>query len=183
MKKIESILAQGRPTKICELLESAPAGLFIEVGVYKGGFLRFLAQHFPRRKLFGFDTFEGLPSPGKFDNVHKRGDFGDTSFEEVSQHLSSFPNVKLIKGFYPDSDILPAVPQVAFAFVDVDLYGSTYRSIVHLAPRMVSGGRIYCDDAFLPSCEGATLACCRFAVETGNPPRLVSKEHLLYFEF
>lgn len=45
------------------LAEQAPAAAcFAEVGVYKGGSLKQLAICFPERKIFGFDSFEGLPA-------------------------------------------------------------------------------------------------------------------------
>ncbi len=145
-------------------LSQAPPGIVVEVGVWKGGSLKWLSQHHPDRMFYGFDTFQGMPSPAEVDNFHKRGDFSDTSLEDVQRSLSDVNNVILAKGLFPESDITSDQP-IALVHCDVDLYESTIKTMRHLWPRVVSGGRIYCDDAFAPTCEGATLAVCEFAVE------------------
>src|SRR5262249_53272903 len=80
-------------------------------------------------------------------------------------------NVQLIKGYYPDSDTIRP-DGIALAHVDVDLYSSTLNSLRHLWPLITPGGRIYCDDAFVSTCEGATKALCKFCSEILIPHSL-----------
>ena len=68
-------------------IADAPAGIIVEVGVWKGGSLRFMAERHKGRRFYGFDTFEGLPEACAFDNFHRRGDFADTSLEEALRNL------------------------------------------------------------------------------------------------
>src|SRR5688572_6758315 len=88
------------------LAKQAPAGgHFAEVGVYKGGSLKHLALSFPGHPMLGFDTFEGLPQEQwTAAEVHKPGEFADTSFEAVSEFLKDCSHhVRLIKGIFPGS--------------------------------------------------------------------------------
>ncbi|MDB5384766.1 MAG: hypothetical protein JWM11_412 [Planctomycetaceae bacterium] len=173
---IEHSTADGRLQNMSRFISEAPAGLIIEVGVWKGGSLRYLAQTHPERTFFGFDTFEGMPQEGPLDNAHKKGDFGNTSFKDVQQALSDLPNVTLVKGYFPDSDVTGNQP-IAMVHCDVDLYESTLKTFRHLAGRMVPGARMYCDDAFQHTCEGATLALCQFAAETNRVPQFDLGSH------
>jgi len=52
-----------------------------EVGVYKGGTARLLAKTFERtgKTVHLFDTFSGMPPSDANKDLHKEGDFSDTS--------------------------------------------------------------------------------------------------------
>jgi len=168
--EIEHTTADHKLINMTRFLKAAPAGIVVEVGVWKGGSIGYLASIFPERQFFGFDTFEGMPESCSLDNHHKRGDFGDTSFEEVGRKLSGLSNVILVKGLFPASDVTAELP-IAMVHCDVDLYESTLAVLRHFHARMQPGGRIYCDDAFQATCEGATLALCQFAAETKKVPQ------------
>jgi O-methyltransferase len=171
--------SDGRLQNMHRFIELAPPGIIIEVGVWQGGSLRYLAERHSDRTFFGFDTFSGMPEVGPLDNFHNAGDFGDTSFEMVSGALADLPNVTLVRGLFPESDITGSQP-IAMVHVDVDIYRSTLDAFRHLAPRIVSGGRIYCDDAFQHTCEGATLALCQFATETHRVPQFDLGSHAAF---
>lgn len=157
------IAADVKMASMVRFLQNAPMGCIVEVGTYEGGSLVYLAEKFPSRQFYGYDTFTGIPTTCNLDNYHKAGDFR-TSFQFVQNNLARFSNIKLIEGVYPTSDSIKPSP-IALAHVDVDVYQSTYDSFNHLAPLMAKGGRIYCDDAFVGTCEGATLAVCRYCYE------------------
>lgn len=176
---IEHSTGDGRLHNMSRFIETAPPGVIIEVGVWKGGSLRFLAEQHPDRQFFGFDTFEGMPEVCDLDNHHKAGDFGNTSFEAVRDALMDLPNVTLVKGYFPDSDITGDQP-IAMVHCDVDLYESTLNTFRHLGPRIVPNGRMYCDDAFQSTCEGATLALCQFAAETKRIPQFDLGSHAAF---
>lgn len=161
------------------LVEQAPPGIVVEVGVYQGGSLARLAE--TGRCCIGFDTFEGLPE-GMFNrelDTHHPGDFNDTSLEAVLLALTPFRSVALIKGIFPHC--CKDLPQpCALAHLDCDLYESVIQSLHFLHHRMVPGGRIYLDDAFCPSTKGATMAMCEFAHYSGLVPIW---ENGAYFQF
>ena len=145
-----------------KFLERAPEGIVVEVGVYQGGSLYYLAKRFPQRSFLGYDTFAGLPIPSGFDNHHKQGDF-QADYLEVKENLA-LDNVKLYWEFFP-TQVHQDLSNIAMAHLDVDLYHSTLNGLRFLYPRLVKGGRIYCDDVYVATCEGATKAYLEFCRE------------------
>lgn len=122
----------------------APPGDFVEVGVYKGGSARGLAEiaQAGARRLFLFDTFRGIPHADPKIDRHKVGDFGDTSVELVRQAV---PTAIIREGLFPDTmddDVGP----IALAHVDCDQYASVKACCEVLGPRMVPGGLMVFDD-------------------------------------
>jgi hypothetical protein len=176
---IEHSTADYKLQNMRRFIEQAPAGIIVEIGVWKGGSLRYLAEHCPGRRFFGFDTFTGMPPTCRLDNFHRQGDFADTSYDRVRLTFEDLPHVRLISGRFPDSDVTGNL-SIAMAHVDVDIYESTLACFRYLAPRMAPGGRIYCDDAFQSTCEGATLALCQFAVELGRVPQFDLGSHAAF---
>lgn len=161
----KTILAQQKLNNLAACLKNlAPPGCYLEIGVYQGATLAYLAHMFPERKFYGYDTFEGMPEAGPLDNLHQKGDFGDTSLELVQKLLSPYRNITLVKGYYPDSDHIDPRP-IAQAHVDVDLYESTKAALEYLHPRMAPGSFLFCDDAFQRTTDGATIAFTEFAVK------------------
>lgn len=137
-------------------------GVVIEIGVYKGGTLYAMAQATTLgRKLFGYDTFTGLPSPSEADldcsKPHAEGDFSDVDMDEIQAHMPG--NVTLVKGLYP-----PAIPDdgpvrnVVFAHLDVDQYASTFEALGHLAFACVDDARVVVDDYNWHRTPGVALA-------------------------
>ena len=122
---------------------TAPQGNFVEVGVYKGGtafHLTNLAQE-QNRKIYLYDTFEGIPFSGELDH-HKVGDFDDADYETVKDAL---PYATVVKGIFPESAV--EMKDIAFVHLDCDQYQSVIDSIAYLKPKMVKGGIIWFDDA------------------------------------
>ncbi len=136
-------------------LRNAPSGPVVEVGVYQGGSMLRLASRHEDRLFWGFDTWEGIPETTPHDNYHKQGDFR-FCYEACQLNMAHLSNVVLIKGRFPES-ALP-LSGIVLAHVDVDTYTSTLETMEFLIPRMRSGGRIYCDDAYVGTCRGATKA-------------------------
>lgn len=121
----------------------APAGAIVEVGVYTGGtgwHLTQLAEQ-QNRKIYLYDTFEGIPYSGEKD-YHKVGDFSDVDYEGIKAAL---PYAQVIKGIFPES----AVPmeQIAFVHLDCDQYQSVMDSWNYLKDKLVPGAIIWFDDA------------------------------------
>lgn len=137
------------------LVENVP-GLIIEVGVYKGGSLRAIADVAGDRTIYGFDTFKGLPDCGIYD-FHPIGDFS-AGFKEVSDRFAG-TRVTLFEDIFPPTRILG---DIAFAHIDVDQYRSTLNSLKYVAELMPVGGVIVCDDYGHESCKGARRAVHEF---------------------
>ena len=137
-----------------------PPGDIIEVGVYKGGSLKYLAELFPDRRIFGYDTFEGLPEKyHEKDEYHKPGEFSDTDLLSVGKFINS-PNVRLQKGIFPECMGFTNCinKDYALAHIDTDFYLSVKACIRWLKPRMVKGGMMVFDDYDWPNCPGVKQA-------------------------
>src|SRR5215471_3244540 len=67
-------------------------GLFMEFGVWSGTSINALAARLPDKRIFGFDSFEGLKEdyPG---TEYRKGDFG-----RRGKMPTVLPNVTLVKG-------------------------------------------------------------------------------------
>lgn len=140
------------------LIQSAAIdGAMAELGVYKGGTAKLMADVAPLKKLFLFDTFDGMP-PEQLIDKHKAGDFADTSVEEVSQFLGERPNVDFRKGFFPETATGLEDEHFSFVHIDGDLYQSTLDSLIFFYPRMTPGGVIVFDDYEWPDCPGVKQA-------------------------
>jgi O-methyltransferase len=145
-------------------------GDIVECGVWRGGSMMMAAlslQHFGDRgrRLFLFDTFEGMPEPTaadlKFDGTRaeekwaslKRGSGSDWNFApleavQAAMYSTGYPKEKLqfVKG--PVETTLPAQApdSVALMRLDTDFYISTKHELTHLYPRLVPGGVLIIDD-------------------------------------
>lgn len=145
-------------------------GAGAEVGVYHGGSLVRIAKYFKQTPFYGIDTFEGMPEPSKED-LHIKGNFSDVDFDfMVGFFKTILPNVRLIKGFFPDSIVLKRIEHNEFNFVhiDVDLYQSTKDCLEYFVPRLVLNGVLIIDDYGFPSTPGAKKAVDEF-VEKLDP--------------
>jgi predicted O-methyltransferase YrrM len=122
-------------------------GYIAEVGVYKGGSARIIAEVKGKRVLHLFDTFEGLPEISKIDNPQQfyKGKFL-VSFEDIKKSFTKYSGVHFYKGLFPDT--AGPVKDARFSFVnlDVDLYESTKNCLEFFYPRMSRGGIIISHD-------------------------------------
>ena len=125
-----------------ELLEHAidlvtVDGFYAEFGVYRGASLAFIANRIDA-VIYGFDSFEGLPSDWFLD-------YGQGFFSLAGQSPridTAQQNFRLLKGWFADS--LPGFTAqidgpAAFLHIDCDIYDSTCTVLEGLAPRLVPG--------------------------------------------
>ena len=116
-------------------------GCICEFGVYQGYTLRLLAQAAPERRVYGFDSFEGLPEQW-------REGFDAGAFSTEIPRFEE-PNVELVPGWFENS--LPTFLQrvdtpIALLHVDCDLYSSTRTVLQYLAPRLAAGAVVVFDE-------------------------------------
>lgn len=146
----------GELNRLCGL---TPKGPIAELGVYKGGSLKYLAERHPDRNITGFDTFEGLPEKDWNESeVHVPGDFNDNSLEAVQEYLKDHKNITLIKGYFPESADSIADQKFSFVHIDFDFYQGMKSGIEFFYPRLVEGGIIVLDDYGWPNCPGVKQA-------------------------
>jgi len=143
----ERMGAAKRFTSAREVLNYALAsctleGAVLEFGVFQGGTIRIIAEHFPQKKVYGFDSFEGLPE-------NWRPGFSKAAFDLKGQLPEVPANVSLIKGWFDQA--LPVwkaenAAMVSFLHIDCDLYSSTKTVFELLSDRIVAGTVIVFDE-------------------------------------
>lgn len=141
-------------------------GEVAEVGVYRGGTAKVLAEACPDKPIHLFDTFKGMPDILEVDK-HLIGAFDETSIEEVREYLKEYPNVYLYPGIFPST--IEAVKDKKFCFVhcDADIYKSTFDCLDFFYTRMVKGGVMLFHDYNFRQCPGVKKAISEFLV--GRP--------------
>ena len=143
-------------------LHKIEPGHIVEFGSYKGGsamFMAYLAKRFLGDvKVYAFDTFAGMPSTDRQVDVHKAGDFRDTSVGAVRQFAASsgLDNLICVEGRFEQTapQVLPTVGRVALVHIDCDIYSGVAYSYDASKQYLVKGGYIVLDDPLTGSCLG-----------------------------
>ncbi len=129
----------------CEVvLRQRIQGDFVETGIWRGGacimMAAVLAAYDERqRKVWGFDSFEGLPPPNAELYPNDRGDrlhqFRQlaVSLEEVTENFRRVgvcsDQVQLVKGWFKDTVPAAGIEKIAVLRPDGDLYESTIQFV------------------------------------------------------
>lgn len=160
-------------------------GDFWECGVYKGGTAILLAELLASQrtlsKLHLFDTFEGMPDTDPQKDLHRRGDFADTSLAAVQERVGRENKVVFHKGFIPHTFEGLEHTKIAFAHVDVDIYRSVLDCCLFIMPRLVQGGFVVFDDYGFPSCPGARQAVDEFFKDRKERPLVLPTGQAIVF--
>jgi hypothetical protein len=141
-------------------------GNIIEFGSYRGGsalFMAALAKRLrPGCRVYGLDTFEGMPPVDDRVDVHVVGQFGDTNLAEIETICATFQidNLTLIKGLFDEG--IKRVPHADRHFflkhIDCDIYASILSAIFHTLDYTTDYGYIVFDDPLYSTCLGAMKA-------------------------
>jgi hypothetical protein len=151
--------------------EAGIPGSVVECGVWRGGSMMaaaytLLEKQPVERQLYLFDTYEGMPPPGKWDISNSgivaarefdkrkksatRADWFFASLEDVRGNmiLTGYPveRMHFLKGMVEDTLPAQAPEKVALMRLDTDFYESTRHELIHLYPRLASGGVLIIDD-------------------------------------
>lgn len=154
------------------IIDNNIPGDFVECGVWKGGSAMMIAKFLKikkieNRKIYLYDTFEGMVKPGdsdinlwgekaadKFSKTSTGEDSSDWAYapiEEVKHNIGltgfSEEHVIYVKGKV-ENTIPSTVPSstIAILRLDTDWYESTMHELVHLFPKISKYGVLIIDD-------------------------------------
>jgi hypothetical protein len=147
--------------RACARIDAADVpGDLAELGVYRGGVARALAERFPARTVRLFDTFTGIPWDG-YDpdkDRHRPGEFA-CPMDLVKDLLAGLSNVSFHPGLFPGT---AAGERFALVHLDADLYASTLAGLEWFWPRLSVGGCVVLDDWKWHYCPGVEIAVREF---------------------
>jgi len=195
----ESTAGSANIRIIFSLLESTLSlpGNVAECGVWQGSTLLstglFLKRKAPEKRLFGFDSFQGLDDSvtrdvtlGGDEDVRKHvGGFSNTSYEGVNARVRDFGlanTVTLVPGYFQNTLSRHADARFCFVHLDCVIYESYRQCLEFFYPRMAPGGVILLDEYRDPPWPGCTLAVDEFLAD--KPERLIevkSDNHVRYY--
>ena len=154
-------------------------GSVIECGVHHGGGVMawakissILEPYNYKKKIIGFDTFEGFPSVAKIDNSEV-GMFAEdyNTYDELleciaeyneNRFLNDIDKIELVKG-----DANSAIPEyieknkhllVSLLYLDFDIYEPTKMALENFLPRMSKGSIVAFDELHAENWKGETMA-------------------------
>ncbi len=136
---------------LCMALKSVEAilGDVAEIGAYRGGSAKLLLKTMNgKKRMYVFDTFNGLPTLSELDTDDDLGPgYFTESVEVVRAYLSEYPNVHVYPGIFP-SQTSKFIKNNKFSFVhlDVDLYQGTLDCLRFFYSRINRGGIIMVHD-------------------------------------
>jgi hypothetical protein len=182
-------------------------GDIVECGIWRGGMMQIVARTLISetqkdsnpsnlRKLWLFDTFEGMPAPShELDRDMYKGEHASVKMkrepkigpngthtiwcladlEDVVNGMDStdYPSsrVNYVKGLVEDTLPNNSLEKISILRVDTDWYSSTKHILDSLYEKVVSGGVIIFDD--YESWEGARTAVNEFFIKKGIIPLLI----------
>lgn len=151
------------------IIENNVPGDFVECGVWRGGSSMVIAEtlklmNVTDRKIYLFDTFEGMPEPSSQDtkirggknpkeiweSEKKNGGWCAVSLEEVQNNLkkTNYPpeHLVFVKGMVEETIPKISPNTISLLRLDTDFYDSTYHEFTHLYPRLSEKGVLIIDD-------------------------------------
>ena len=113
-------------------------------------------------KVYGLDTFSGMPATDKCVDAHDEGDFKGTELVELRDYVDRIGlcNLQFVSGLFEDTapGLLPRIGPINLAHIDCDIRSSVAYSYEAVKPHMATGGYVIFDDGLVSSCLGATEA-------------------------
>lgn len=144
------------------------SGAYLEFGVYQGytlysAYRTLDALNASDIRLFGFDSFRGLPAPSAIDDdgYHRQGMFcyGRQAVEDLlTSRGVDMRRITLVEGFFdrtliPDTRSIFQMGPASVVLVDCDFYDSAKLVLDFVAPLLVEGSILLFDDWNLFECS------------------------------
>lgn len=147
-------------------------GDFVECGVWRGGSTMLIAYtllelNVTNRKIYLYDTFEGMTQPTEFDHRvannkvhasdkwkkeqkkdHNKWCYASLSEVKNNMALTKYPkdNIIFIKGKVEETIPKTIPSKISILRLDTDWYESTKHELIHLFPRLLKKGVLIIDD-------------------------------------
>ena len=139
------------------------SGTWVEFGVASGVTLRKLASSKGQAKVWGFDTFTGLPEDWRLTGaVHLKGHFAQDQIPKVD-------GAHLVTGLFQDT--LPSwnpPDPITLVHIDCDIYSGAKCALDHVMPRLAPGAIISFDELLeYPGFEEHEMKALYEATEAG----------------
>ena len=172
---------------------------FVECGVGKGGCLSLMKfTSGKNNKIFGFDSFEGMPDItdedlGDYNKSCPLKDYGkvgdnisggiNTVYDTFNKLNLDMENVMLVKGFFKDTleiqENIDKLGEICILRLDGDWYDSTKICLEKLYDKVIDGGIIIIDDYghFI----GAKKATDEFRKTRGIISTLIQTDYTEYY--
>ena len=155
-------------TELKRVLDSCVNGNVVEFGCYKGTtslfLMRLLEGEHSDKKLFIYDSFDGLPDKTDADRAglgqeFQRGELLATKREVIENFKRAGLKLPVIKKAWFSNLTEHDVPeQISFAYLDGDFYESIRDSFMACAGRFQPGATIVVDDSGNEHLPGAARA-------------------------
>lgn len=183
-----TLVARDRCYVLQTLLRQAlhVLGNIWECGVYRGGtaamFAAMLNEAASDKRLFLFDTFGGMPETNPDKDLHRQGDFADTSLDAVRAYVGQPERCVFRQGWIPETFRGLETERIAFAHIDVDIHQSVLDCLSFIWPRLSPGGFIVLDDYGFYSCPGARAAVDEFFAKRPAVPLCLATGQAVVFK-
>lgn len=153
-----------------KVLKQNIPGDIVELGCYAGTtslFIRRLLDKYqqPDKRVFHvYDSFAGLPEKSQPDIAAGGEDFQAGKLSVSKQDFirqfkaAGLPLPVIHKGWFSDLTTGDVPPEIGFAFLDGDFYGSIIDSLRLVWPRMTEQGVVLIDDYKNPKLPGVERA-------------------------
>lgn len=164
-------------------------GNIVEIGVARGLTTRFLCQHLVNERLdktltlYAVDTFASFVPADLDYEVKARGKsmremrgFAYNDYDVWRRNFTAYPFVQAIQADCSAVDYSRLAP-IKIAFLDVDLYLPTKKTLPKLYDVLVDGGVILVDDVLNSmTYDGAYQAYMEFCQERAITPKIVGNK-------
>jgi O-methyltransferase len=157
-------------------------GALVDCGVWNGGSTALLAAGAPGRRVWAFDSFEGLPEPGEVDGEESKQFAGDCvgapeKVREAVARVDPTAGLEIRKGWFEEtfSTAAPEISDIAVLHVDGDWYDSVRLTLETFYGKVRRGGYVVIDD--YGTWPGARRATGEYRARVGDQSRLIRVDH------
>lgn len=182
LDKLQSVLESGVDGAVCEFgCFAGTTSLFLQ---------RTLESNNSNKKLYLYDSFEGLPEKSLKDHSALGEDFvpGELMANKSQLKLNfkkanlSLRNVKIKKGWFSELKNKDLPKHICFAFMDGDFYDSIKDSLELVKKRVAVGGIVVIDDFNNPALPGAKKAVSEFLESNKSYSLIIEDKSLAVLE-